>query len=116
MDTSPSPQTQTTPAPVAIPTTTVKSTAAPAPSKPETIKVTIKSFKFSPSEVTIKKGTTVVFENEDSVTHTATGASSFDTGDIKAGSSKSVTFDQAGTYDYNCTPHEFMTAKIIVTE
>lgn len=104
-----------TPAPVATPAPTAKPTPTPASSTPENVKVTIKTFKFSPAQVTVKKGTTIVFANDDNVTHTATGAG-FDTGDITAGSSKSVTFDKIGTYVYECTPHPFMTATIIVTD
>jgi len=47
--------------------------------------------------------------------HTATESKGvWDTGDIAPGESKSVTFDSAGTYVYNCSPHPWMIGQIIV--
>jgi hypothetical protein len=51
----------------------------------------------------------------DSVTHTATGDNgSFDTGDIAAGSSATITFDNPGTFTYHCAIHPNMTGTIVV--
>ena len=33
---------------------------------------------------------------------------------MKKDQSYSITFNEAGTYDYHCTPHPFMKAKVIV--
>ena len=47
--------------------------------------------------------------------HTATdGAGAFDTGDVGAGASASVTFQSAGTFTYNCTPHPWMIGQVII--
>ena len=47
--------------------------------------------------------------------HTATADdSSFDTGDLDKGDSKSVTFDKPGTFTYYCRFHPFMKATVEV--
>jgi plastocyanin len=70
---------------------------------------------FGPSGLTVAKGTTVTWKNNDSVAHTATSdAGTWDTGNIAPGGSKSVTFNSAGTFTYHCTVHPMMTASIVV--
>lgn len=82
------------------------------------VNVEIKDFAFSPSTITVKVGTKVTWTNQDSVAHTATsvGGTTFDTGLLNQGQSGSFTFDKVGTYDYICTPHPRMQAKVIVVE
>lgn len=75
--------------------------------------VEIKDFKYAPITLTIKKGDTVKWTNQDTVEHTATG-SGFDSGLLGKGESFSFVFTQAGTYPYICTPHPNMKATIIV--
>ena len=79
--------------------------------------VAIKDFAYSPPSLTVAKGTTVEFTNEDSSNHTATSKPGgvFDTGTIGKGQSKSVTLDQPGTFAYFCSFHPFMQGKITVT-
>jgi plastocyanin len=84
--------------------------------KLEPVKVDIKVFKFVPAEITVRKGTTVIFHNLDDVVHTATADNIFDTGDIKKDGSYSIQFDEVGEFSYYCKPHPFMKAKIIVTD
>lgn len=77
--------------------------------------VTIHSFEFRPSTITIDAGDIVTWLNRDSVDHTATAASgSFDTGLIGEDRSRSVRFTVAGRYRYVCTPHPSMTAVVVV--
>ena len=77
--------------------------------------IEIKNFTFGPKTITVKKDTKVTFANQDSVSHTATSDDgSFDTGLLAKGESQSITFDEAGTYNYHCTPHPNMKATIIV--
>lgn len=77
--------------------------------------VEIRNFAFGPKTLTIKKGTTVTWTNQDSVAHTVTSDDgSFETDLLAKGESGSVTFDKAGTYSYHCTPHPNMKATIIV--
>ncbi len=91
-----------------------------ASSQPEEIneelmqEVMIKDFAFSPSTLTVKKGTTVTWTNEDSAPHTATSGDVFDSGNLGTGQSFSYTFDEAGTFDYICTIHPSMEGAIIV--
>ena len=75
--------------------------------------VSIAGFAFHPGTITIKAGDTVTWTNNDGATHTATG-SGFDTGNISGGSSKSVTFDTAGTFAYHCSIHSSMTGTVVV--
>ena len=72
---------------------------------------------YSPSTFTVKVGTTVTWANHDGTAHTVTtkGSSLFDSGVIPTGGTYKYTFTQAGTFDYYCTIHPWMTGKIVVT-
>jgi plastocyanin len=76
--------------------------------------VTIAGFAFSPAAVTVRVGDRVTWRNDDSTTHTATSGSAWSTGNISPGSSKSITFTRAGTYDYICAIHPTMTGRVVV--
>jgi LPXTG-motif cell wall-anchored protein len=77
--------------------------------------VTIQDFAFSPKSITIDAGDTVTWRNTDDVAHSATAEDgTFDTGTFGKGSSRSETFDTAGTFQYICTPHPFMKGTIKV--
>jgi plastocyanin len=76
---------------------------------------------YSPYEVTISVGESVSWINDDSAAHTVTSGSAtagltgvFDSGLFMAGSTFKFTFNEAGTYDYFCMVHPWMTGKIIV--
>ena len=78
---------------------------------------------FIPSPVTIPVGGTVTWENNDTAAHTSTAGSAvdgpsgvFDSSLIMAGSSFSHTFDSAGTYDYFCMVHPWMSGTVIVED
>ena len=82
-------------------------------------KVTITNFSFSPTDVTVKKGTTVTWTNNDSVQHTVT----VDSGDDgpksqprASGQTYSFTFNDEGTFNYHCTFHPEMHGTVTVTE
>ncbi len=78
--------------------------------------VEIKDFAFNPGTLTVPLGTTVTWTNNDTAPHTVT----FDNGPfansttLALGQTYSVTFDQAGTFNYHCSIHPSMVAKIIV--
>lgn len=81
-------------------------------------KVDIADFKYGPPTVTVKKGGSVTWTNSDDAPHTATqtpGGSGFDTGTLEKGDSKTVSFDEAGTFPYVCSFHAFMqgTVKVV---
>lgn len=86
--------------------------------------VTIETFIFSPDPVTVPVGTTVVFENLDSTSHTVTAGTreSPDTDLFNAELGPDETtewaFDEPGAYDYFCRLHSGpgMTGQVIVTE
>jgi len=91
------------------------STAKDAPPSvpPDEFTVIIEDYKFQPAEITIKSGETITWINKDSVKHTATG-DSFDSGLFGKDETFQQQFDEAGTYDYICTPHPYMKGKVIV--
>jgi plastocyanin len=76
--------------------------------------VGIANFKFQPKTLHVRAGSKVDFSNESRVTHTATRAGAFDTGNIRPGKSILVKFTQKGTFAYHCTIHPFMHGTIIV--
>jgi plastocyanin len=78
--------------------------------------ITIASFAFSPSSLSVPVGATVTVTNKDNVAHTWTAKSgAFDSGPLAPGASYSFTFTQPGTYDYFCRIHSFMTGSVNVT-
>jgi plastocyanin len=79
--------------------------------------VTIQGFAFKPKVLVINKGMKVKFLQEDTVTHDVKGtdANSFIHSPLlKKGQSYTVTFSTPGTYNYICTIHPYMQAKVIV--
>jgi plastocyanin len=93
--------------------TTDRAGTPPADAPPSAVKtVTIADFEFG-APVTVAPGTTVTFTNTDSAPHNAVG-DDFKTADLEWGERDTVTFDQAGTYDYVCTFHPFMKGSIVV--
>ncbi len=119
---SPTPTpTVTTPTPaVTTPTPAPVVTApppAPTPTPPSPVSISIAGFAFSPSAVTVKKGTTVTWTNDDNVPHTSVTSQSggFDSGMLSKGGKFSFTFQTVGTYDYNCGFHPSMRGSVIVT-
>ena len=76
---------------------------------------------FIPSVATIEAGGTVTWENTDNAAHTATSGSAtdgpdgvFDSSLMMVDGSFSHTFDTAGTYDYFCMVHPWMSGTVIV--
>jgi plastocyanin len=75
--------------------------------------------KYEPASITIKKGDTITWKNEDGMTHTATAPFpvkepyKWNSGDIKKGASKSVTFNDPGWAGaYGCIYHSKMKGEI----
>ena len=76
--------------------------------------VTMQSMSFSPTSLTVTKGTTVTWTNNDNITHTVTADdNSFNSGDITAGHSYTRTFSTAGTFAYHCIYHSMMKATVV---
>jgi plastocyanin len=78
-------------------------------------KVTIDNFSFTPQEITVPAGTTVTWVNQDDVPHTvASTDNKFKSKALDTDDKFSFTFKDSGTYEYYCTVHPKMTAKVIV--
>jgi amicyanin len=77
--------------------------------------VIIEDYKYHPAELTVKAGDTVTWINKDKMKHNARGES-FDTGLLATDESGEIVFDSAGTFEYHCTPHPYMTGTVIVEE
>lgn len=61
---------------------------------------------FSPDALEVALGDTVEWHNHDAVTHTATdGAGAWDTGDVGAGATRSISFGAAAPHEYLCIYH-----------
>jgi plastocyanin len=76
--------------------------------------VAMAGLKFQPGTLTVAKGTTVVFVNDDTAPHTVTARSGgTDSGVIDP--DKRFTLVAASSFDYACSIHPSMTAKLVVT-
>jgi amicyanin len=78
--------------------------------------VIIKNFAFGPAEMKIKAGDTVVWVNQDAAPHKleSDSGSEINSETLSNAQAYSHTFQTAGTYDYHCSIHPSMKAKIIV--
>ncbi|MDC4231260.1 MAG: plastocyanin/azurin family copper-binding protein [Nitrosopumilus sp.] len=76
---------------------------------------------FIPYEVSVAVGTTVTWSNDDTAAHTVTSGTIsssdglFDSSIFMAGKSFEFTFNDAGTYDYFCMVHPWMTGIVQVS-
>ncbi len=79
--------------------------------------VTISNNQFVPSDLTISKGTKVVWTNNDNVTHTVTADKDGPMSpELKKGDSYSDIFTEVGTFSYHCSIHPNMKGTIHVVE
>lgn len=75
---------------------------------------------YVPSIITINKGESVTWKNEDSAFHSVTSgfydepSGLFDSGYLDPYQSFSFVFDNYGTFDYYCTLHPWMAGQILV--
>ena len=76
---------------------------------------------FIPADISINAGDTVSWTNDDTAVHTATGggistgnSGVFDSSLISNGASFDHTFDDAGTFDYFCVVHPWMSGSVSV--
>lgn len=77
--------------------------------------VQITNFTFNPGDIHVRAGTRVRWVNGDQLEHSVTATDgSFESGLISPGHAFERLFDRPGTYAYHCTPHPFMTGRIIV--
>lgn len=79
--------------------------------------VSISGYAFHPDTITVVIGVnnTVIWTNNDTVSHTVTSDTSlFGSGTLAPDATYTHTFDQAGTFGYHCSIHPFMTGAVLV--
>jgi plastocyanin len=86
--------------------------AAPAGAGGGTVKMA--GLSFAPGTLTVARGTTVVFDNDDTAPHTVTARSGgVDSGVLDPGRQFSLAVTDG--FEYFCSIHPSMTARIVVT-
>lgn len=107
------------------PQVTTETPQSPATDKTEVneVQVSIKNFQYAPSNITVKKGTTVVWTNEDGTGHNVVSNSDAPAGGpptaaplLGKNQQFTFTYDVVGTFGYHCTPHPNMTGQVTVIE
>lgn len=94
----------------------VPANQTPSQAMPTTTNVIdIQNFAFNPSVLTVKKGETVTWVNNDSALHQIKSVT-FNSSQLSKGQTFSFTFDDTGNFDYLCSIHPSMSGKIIVEE
>jgi plastocyanin len=80
-----------------------------------TATVIIEDFAYSPGNLQVPRGARVTWTNRDSAPHSATDTGgTWDTGVLAKGKSGTLTFESAGTFDYFCSVHPNMKARLVV--
>ena len=89
--------------------------AAKAADGPASAQIKIDNFTFGPTSLTVTSGTTVTWINNDDVPHTVVSDDKvFRSKALDTDDKFSYTFTKPGTYNYFCSVHPKMTAKIVV--
>jgi plastocyanin len=89
--------------------------AAKAADQPASAAVKIDNFSFGPASLTVTAGTTVTWTNNDDVPHTVVSDDKlFKSKALDTDDKFSYTFTKPGTYNYFCSVHPKMTAKVVV--
>ncbi|MEM3091693.1 MAG: cupredoxin family copper-binding protein [Candidatus Pacearchaeota archaeon] len=86
--------------------------------QPRVYSIEISGFAFIPATLTISRGDSVRWINKDSVRHTVTSDSGSELNSPLLSKEEIYfhTFNTPGEYNYHCTPHPHMKAKIIVMQ
>jgi YVTN family beta-propeller protein len=90
-------------------------TAAEAAHAGSSSHVTIRNFAFEPAQITVKAGQRVSWQNDDGAPHGLVfkdGSTGIDL--LLPGKAFARVFDKPGTYDYVCSVHPYMTARVTV--
>lgn len=89
--------------------------AAVAASPPPQL-VHIANFTFAQAAITVKRGSTVTWVNDDDIPHTVVAVDkSFKSKVLDTGDRFTFTFAKPGQFAYFCSIHPHMTGKVIVT-
>jgi len=79
--------------------------------------VHIDNFTFTPQEITITRGTTLTWVNDDDIPHAIAATNkAFRSKTMDTEQKFSFTFTEPGTYEYFCSLHPHMQGKVIVKE
>jgi plastocyanin len=94
----------------------VASTAtAQGAAKSQEVVVKIDNFSYMPHDLTVVAGTTIIWVNNDDIPHTVVSTTDvFKSRALDTDDKFSFKFDKPGTYEYFCSIHPKMTAKVIV--
>lgn len=78
--------------------------------------INIRDMMFTPSQITVPKGGTVTWTNNDTTTHTVVAdlGNGPNSGDIAPGQTYSYTFTKSGSVQYHCSIHPSMRGTIVV--
>jgi plastocyanin len=78
--------------------------------------VAIKDFEYAPKDLSVEAGTEVEWTNEDSADHNVIfdGDTPQDIENLEQDQSGTVTFEEAGTFDYVCSYHPGMEGSVEV--
>ena len=77
--------------------------------------IKIDNYSFSPVDITVPVGTTVRWINHDDVPHTVKSNDGiFKSKALDTDDKFSIVFDKPGVYEYFCSIHPRMTARIVV--
>jgi plastocyanin len=84
------------------------------------VHVAIRNYSFRPGDLAVRMGTTVRWVNMDFVEHTVSFGTHEDPTGLESPllghmGSFSYNFTEAGTYEYHCDPHPYMTGSVTVT-
>jgi plastocyanin len=90
--------------------------SAPAAGEtPDSNRIVVKDFMFTPNALTIKAGSSVTWANLDDEPHTVVSdAGLFRSGAMDTNESFSFKFDKPGTYHFTCSIHPRMVGTIVV--
>lgn len=75
------------------------------------------NYTFAPASITVNEGDTITWTNQDTAPHTVattSGPQSLNSPYLSKGQSWSYTFSAPGTYEYYCTVHPDMRARVVV--
>lgn len=110
-------------APVKIPSSANAPTFPPFQTGPpgpmaQVALINIQNFQFDSASFTVKKGTTIVWNNSDSMPHTVTSdeGSELASPSIEHGGTYPHTFNSVGTFTYHCAIHPSMKGTVVVTD
>ena len=81
------------------------------------VQISISGKAYIPAQIRVSRGTTVVWTNDDSMSHTVSSTDSppWGSGEILPGGTFQYTFDNPGLYSYFCVLHPEMLGAVMVS-